>query len=118
MINHGNVTPDYDYVRNNNQIQYETRINDRGETVKVRPRILGGFTIFKATQTTVLSLSVLRRLRFPLNGAADSDHEADLAARTALAALGAGRWNPGAGRHGPSLPLPVIRRARTRVGTA
>ena len=88
VINHGNVTPDYDYVRNNNQIQYETRINDRGETVKVRPRILGGFTIFKATQTTVLSLSVLRRLRFPLNDAADSDHEADLAARTALAALG------------------------------
>ena len=48
----------------------------------------GGFTISKARQTTTLSLAVLRRLRFPLNGAADSDHETDIAARTALAALG------------------------------
>ena len=48
----------------------------------------GGFTISKATQTTVLSLSALRRLRFPLNGAADSMQDVDLAARTTLAALG------------------------------
>ena len=48
----------------------------------------GGFTISKARQTTTLSLAVLRRLRFPLSGAADSDRAADLAARTALAALG------------------------------
>ena len=48
----------------------------------------GGFTISKATQTTVLSLAALRRLRFPLDGAADSDHETDVSARTALAALG------------------------------
>ena len=48
----------------------------------------GGFTISKARQTTTLSLAVLRRLRFPLNGAADSAHDTDLAARTALAALG------------------------------
>ena len=48
----------------------------------------GGFTISKATQTTVLSLAALRRLRFPLDGAADSNHETDLAARTTLAALG------------------------------
>ena len=89
MINHGNVTPDYDFVKNSsNQIQYETRINERGESVRVRPRILGGFTISKATQTTVLSLAALRRLRFPLDGAADSDHETDVTARTALAALG------------------------------
>ena len=55
----------------------------------VMPSILeGGFTISSAKQTTTLSLAVLRRLRFPLNGAADSDHETDLAARTALAALG------------------------------
>lgn len=59
--NHGNVTPD---------------ISD------------GGFTISRARQTTTLSLAVLRRLRFPLDGAADSEHEVDLAARTALAALG------------------------------
>ena len=89
VINHGNVTPDYDFVRNSsNQIQYETRIDDRGEAVRVGPRILGGFTISKATQTTVLSLAVLRRLRFPLDGAADSDHATDVSARTALAALG------------------------------
>ena len=48
----------------------------------------GGFTIAKARQTTTLSLTVLRRLRFPLNGTADSNHDTDLAARTALAALG------------------------------
>ena len=48
----------------------------------------GGFTISKARQTTVLSLSALRRLRFPLNGSGDSDREVDIAARTALAALG------------------------------
>ena len=48
----------------------------------------GGFTISKGIQTTVLSLSALRRLRFPLNGAADSDPDVDLAARTVLVALG------------------------------
>ncbi len=47
----------------------------------------GGFTITKAIQTTVLSLACLRRLRFPLNGAADSDAAVDVAARTALAAI-------------------------------
>ncbi len=60
VINHGNVTPS---------------ISD------------GGFTLSKARQTTTLSLAALRRLRFPLNGAADSASAADLAARTALAAL-------------------------------
>ena len=48
----------------------------------------GGFTISKATQTTVLSLAVLRRLRFPLEDAADSNHETDFVARTTLVALG------------------------------
>ena len=48
----------------------------------------GGFVISKARQTTVLSLAALRRLRFPFNGAADSDHETDVSARTTLAALG------------------------------
>lgn len=47
----------------------------------------GGFTIDKAVQTTVLSLTALRRLRFPLNGTTDSTAEVDLAGRTALAAL-------------------------------
>ena len=48
----------------------------------------GGFTISRARQTTTLSLAVLRRLRFPLDGTADPAYEVDLAARTALAALG------------------------------
>jgi len=48
----------------------------------------GGFTISKAVQTTVISLAALRRLRFPLDGAAASDSAVDVAARTALAALG------------------------------
>jgi len=48
----------------------------------------GGFTVSKVRQTTVLSLAALRRLRFPLDGALDSDPKADQAARTALAALG------------------------------
>ena len=61
VLNHGNVTPD---------------VSD------------GGFTISRAQQTTTLSLAVLRRLRFPLDGAANSKQEVDLAARTALAALG------------------------------
>lgn len=48
----------------------------------------GGFTISKAVQTTVISLAALRRLRFPLGDAAASDSAVDVAARTALAALG------------------------------
>ena len=48
----------------------------------------GGFTISGARQTTVLSLAVLRRLRFPLNGSSDSDRETDQIARTVIAALG------------------------------
>jgi CRISPR-associated protein Csb1 len=55
----------------------------------VKPGITpGGVTIARAQQTTVISLTALRRLRFPLTGAADSNPQADLAARTVLAALG------------------------------
>lgn len=46
----------------------------------------GGVTLDYAVQHVVLSLAALRRLRFPINGAASA--EADNAARTALAALG------------------------------
>ncbi|MGH8953054.1 MAG: type I-G CRISPR-associated RAMP protein Csb1/Cas7g [Acidimicrobiia bacterium] len=45
-----------------------------------------GVTVEYAEQTTTLSLIVLRRLQFPLNGAATS--ETDVAARTVVAALG------------------------------
>ena len=48
----------------------------------------GGFTISRASQSTVLSLTSLRRLRFPLDNAAASDPAVDLAAQTTLAALG------------------------------
>lgn len=48
----------------------------------------GGVTVSHALQTTVLSLPVLRRLRFPEDGRADSDPKRDAAARTLLAALG------------------------------
>ena len=87
--NHGNVTPDFAYARdNNNRIQHQTRIDERGREVNVRPRIRGGFTISRAVQTTTLSLAVLRRMRFPLDGAEDSEGKVDLAGRTTLAALG------------------------------
>ncbi|MFZ5758033.1 MAG: type I-G CRISPR-associated RAMP protein Csb1/Cas7g [Thermodesulfobacteriota bacterium] len=59
-VNHGNITPSIGH---------------------------GGFTISKALQTTVLSLTALRRLRFPLGDSAVSDPEVDLAARVALAAI-------------------------------
>jgi CRISPR-associated protein Csb1 len=49
---------------------------------------VGGFTIGKAVQTTVLSLVALRRLRFPTEGAAVPDPAVDVAARTLLAGLG------------------------------
>lgn len=53
---------------------------------KTEENYYDGVTIEYAEQTTTLSLICLRRLRFPLEGEADS--EVDLAARTVLAALG------------------------------
>jgi CRISPR-associated protein Csb1 len=47
-----------------------------------------GFTITGAIQTTVLSLTALRRLRFPLNEASASEILSDNKAQTVLAALG------------------------------
>ena len=87
VINHGNVTPDYNYAKKpDGGIIYET--DEHGNEMKNRPRILGGVTIMKATQTTTLSLAVLRRLRFPSVAEIDSNPDIDLAACTALAALG------------------------------
>ena len=53
---------------------------------KTEDNLYSGATIEYAEQLTTLSLIVLRRLCFPLNGA--STPEADTAARTVLAALG------------------------------
>ena len=88
QANHGNVTPDYAFARDQRgQVIYDTVKHSDGREIR-EPRIPGGFTISRATQTTVLSLAALRRLHFPFNGAADSNHETDVSARTALAALG------------------------------
>jgi CRISPR-associated protein Csb1 len=79
--NLGGVTPDFAYAKDN-----------RGNNVREGDgtlRIKGGFTIGEAVQTTVLSLTALRRLRFPLEGKSPAEQAtADQAARTALAALG------------------------------
>jgi len=64
-INHGNIPP---ALKDENGVPHH-----------------GGVTITHAVQTTVFSLAGLRRLCFPLNGS--SRPEADLAARTTLAAL-------------------------------
>ena len=88
QANHGNHPPDYAFARDERkQVIYDTVKKPDGREVR-EPRIRGGFTVSKATQTTVLSLAALRRLRFPLNGSVDSDHETDVTARAALAALG------------------------------
>jgi CRISPR-associated protein Csb1 len=58
------------------------KIRDR----KTDQNYYSGVTIEHAEQTTTLSLICLRRLRFPIEGAANT--EADEAARTVLAALG------------------------------
>jgi len=86
--NHGNVTPDIDYRRDQNR----NRIKDEDG----RPIPVGGFTITAAEQTIVLSFPALRRLRFPITKTKDNTNETkaildpkvDDAARTVLAALG------------------------------
>ena len=65
-INHGNVTPSLK--------------NEKGQPHH------GGVTFAYARQSIVISLSGLRKLRFPIG--ADSNDDRDLAGRTVLAALG------------------------------
>lgn len=73
------------------------RVADSGQRGAVRPSEINhssvpfdsrnsGVTVEYAEQITTLSLIVLRRLRFPLNGT--QNPEVDAAARTVLAALG------------------------------
>ena len=78
--NHGNVTPDINYRRDQNKNLIRDELGN--------PIPIGGCTVSGVLQTTVLSLTCLRRLRFPLEGNPDSAPETDIAARTALAALG------------------------------
>jgi CRISPR-associated protein Csb1 len=77
--NHSNVTPDLVYRKANNSV-----VRDRDGN----PIPIGGVTVSSVLQTTVLSLTCLRRLRFPLDGSPDSKPQIDLAGRTTLAALG------------------------------
>ena len=86
-INHGNVTPDFNYAKNNGTIINDIVIDKFGKERREQ-RIIGGYTISSALQSTVLSLAALRRLRFPLGGADDSDRQVDIAAQTTLAAIG------------------------------
>ena len=79
---------DFERGRRKREIQKNVRPSEAVHG-NVTPTIsAGGFAISKARQTTVLSLATLRRLRFPLDGAAGSDQAIDVSARTALAALG------------------------------
>lgn len=67
--NHGNITPSL-------------------VDAKTKQPLPRGFTLSRALQTTVLSLTALRRLRFPLKNEADSNPIVDQAARVTLAAIG------------------------------
>jgi CRISPR-associated protein Csb1 len=109
-INHSNVTPDigrYDdndastpdimrgaevsvsYNLNTEDGQVSQRGHFRTAETSIRKGDIrpGGVTVAHAEQITVLSLAGLRRLRFPVKPGEASSPEADLAARTVLAAL-------------------------------
>lgn len=85
--NHGNIPPTFSkYAKGAEGTDPLT-----GEDARQGAIAAGGTTIDHAEHTAVLSLPQLRRLRFPLNGALNSDPkkqaEIDNAARTVLAAL-------------------------------
>lgn len=94
--NHGNVTPSIDVRQDQNgnpvyEVEPAAFLREQSPlivyTSRKNPINVGGVTLDKALQTTVLSLPALRRLRFPLQGSKPSDPKVDDAARTALAAL-------------------------------
>jgi CRISPR-associated protein Csb1 len=80
-LNLGNVTPDF--VRYDPQDKRPLRT--MYEEIRVGDVLPGGVTIDYAVQTTVVSLSALRRLRFPVDQKETADR--NNAARTLLAAL-------------------------------
>lgn len=100
------IDNDLGYTTDHEKAKKDTKGNpvlfDRGRSEKGKPGnpskanhsnipptiTVGGFTISRAVQTTVLSLTALRRLRFPLSNSVDSNPDVDIAGRTALAALG------------------------------
>lgn len=76
--NHGNIAPSLSDVG-------KDLLDPEGNH---RVYLAGGVTIDYAEQMTVLSLPALRRLKFPPDGETTSTREANLAAQTAIAALG------------------------------
>lgn len=80
-INHGNVTPSLVVQKDKNG----NPLDKSGAPTKRADEWIpiGGFTIDRAQQITVISLPALRRLRFPVNG----NNNADLSGRVALTAL-------------------------------
>lgn len=112
-VNHSSVTPDFvrfsndditeknrktpDMLRPGNDLEISRSKNasqsvslrmssSTGSDIEIGRFKPGGVTIDYALQTTVLSLTALRRLRFPIDG--EQSAERNLAARTVLAALG------------------------------
>lgn len=79
---------DINYSIRANADEFRIRNQSQAEAVAAQEgRIApGGVTIEYAEQTTTLSLICLRRLQFPVDGKPNAD--ADIAARTVLAALG------------------------------
>ncbi len=87
-VNHGNIPPDI-VTHETDLDPHERRVFLKGkeQVVSYAPLpIGGGVTVAYAEQITVLSLAALRRLRFPIKGMTPNP-EADVAARTVLAAL-------------------------------
>lgn len=98
----GNWTPIESEARRENDkpVKYKVKMNAKGVPSEIlhgniAPSIggageesapSGGITMKYAVQTTVLSLSALRRMRFPVGGTRTPEN--DTAARTVLAALG------------------------------
>lgn len=85
MIAEVNKTSDKGKTAKNKEGKRPSEVNHGNITPSITD---GGFTISKALQTTVISLTAIRRLRFPLESQTDSNSATDLAARVVLAALG------------------------------
>ena len=79
----GQIAPTIGKNKDDNNVERRKLPLDRQEELRKRG---GGVTMKYALQTTVLSLSALRRLCFPNDGS--QSLERDIAARTVLAALG------------------------------
>jgi len=79
---------DVNYSIRSNADEFHVRNQSRTEAGAAREGQIapGGVTVEHAEQTTTLSLICLRRLRFPVDG--QENAEADVTARTVLAALG------------------------------